>query len=150
MCAAGQIAHDQRSDKASQVSHRIDQAYGSSGSGLAQEKSGDRPETRLKPIKRPARKNEQGNRRRQVEAIDNSQSQGYATQKKRNGRVPSALASSIGMPSIHLLCNKRGNILQASQQGYSEAALSGQTLQDGPYPKRDAVAPRHRAEIAQR
>src|SRR4030088_288637 len=116
MSAANQITHHQRSHKAAKVSDCIDQPDRGSRGGLTQKKRGYGPEARLKAIKRSPHQNEQANRYQGPRAIEYSERKGESTEKDRDGRMPSALSSSIGMPAIQLLSDESSEVWQSGQQ----------------------------------
>ena len=64
--------------------------------------------------------------------------------------MPATLLGSIGMPSIHLLCDESGYIRQGCEKRHSQIALSGDAFQNCGQPKSNPITPCHRAEVAER
>src|ERR1700675_2840792 len=118
MRAANQITHHQRSNKSAKVSDRINQPDRGRCGRLSQKKRGYSPKARLKTVKRSPHENEQANRYQGPRAIKHSEREGESAQKDRDGRMPPALSSSIGMPAIQLLSNESSDVRQSSQQGH--------------------------------
>src|SRR3981189_2719380 len=116
MSAANQITHHQRPHKAAKISDCIDQPDRGSCGRLTQKKRGDGPKARLKTIKRSPHQNEQADRYQGPRTIENSERKGERTEKDRDGRMPTALSSSIGMPAIQLLGDESSEVRQSSQQ----------------------------------
>src|SRR5271166_2414769 len=102
----------------------------------------------LKAIKGTTRHNETSQRYCQVRTVKDRKCQGQSAHKNRDCCVPLALARSVGVPTVHLLSDESGNVREGSQQRNFEIALAREVFQNGWQPERNAVTPRHGAEVA--
>jgi hypothetical protein len=61
-------------------------------------------------------------------AKKNREQEGYPTKEKGSCGMPPALAGLVGMPAIQLLGDEACRVRQSCEQGYSQIALSRETL----------------------
>src|SRR5882672_8295881 len=148
MSTTRQVAHYQRADEPSEISDGIDQSNRSSGCGLAEEKSRHCPEARLEAVESPASHHKQKNRYGQVGTIDHREGESDATNENGHCRMPSAFASSVGVPSIQLLRDESCYVRQSGKQRHLQIASPREMFENGRQPERDAVTPGHGAEVA--
>src|SRR6476660_1957747 len=150
MCARDQVAHHQRADKASEISHGIDQANGCRGSRFAQKRAWYCPECRMKRKIAGANYGEQQDGEGDVRSKHDGHGECQSAQKGRNGGVPSALSCAIGMPAVDLLHQKPRKIRQSREQRHARVTLTGKALQNGREPECNAVISSNCEEVGER